>query len=285
MSDVKPFAFVLMPFDEEFDDLYKFGIKRTAESLGVVAERVDEQHFSESILERVYRQIENCDFVIADMTGRNANVFYEVGYAHAKGKKCALITQSAGDIPFDLKHHTHVIYDGSIGDLENKLSAKLAWLVDETKKAKQNSIAVKHRSGFGFLDRSEYRHTGSFELEVTLKNPSGARSPEIEAFYFITSRNWGLSIEKVACATDDFKDQNGRALRKHFVPANIRRLSPGAFAQIKPNLSHDFWTKWSGLEIAETYTSKGTIKMEVVTSEGTLNFDLPVNVEFDEIPF
>jgi len=57
MSELKPFAFVLMPFDEKFKDIYKFGIKAVANEIGVVAERVDEQHFSETILERVYRQI------------------------------------------------------------------------------------------------------------------------------------------------------------------------------------------------------------------------------------
>jgi hypothetical protein len=55
------------------------------------------------------------------MTGKNPNVFCEVGYAHAKGKLCALITQNASDIPFDLKHHTHIIYKETIGNLVEKL--------------------------------------------------------------------------------------------------------------------------------------------------------------------
>ena len=78
---VKPFAFVLMPFEAGFDDIYKLGIQATAKDCGIVAERVDEQSFSETILERIYRQIGSADFIIADMTGRNPNVFYEVGYA------------------------------------------------------------------------------------------------------------------------------------------------------------------------------------------------------------
>ena len=102
----KPFAFVLMPFDDAFDDIYKLGIQATATECGVVAERVDEQTFSETILERIYRQIENADFIIADMTRRNPNVFYEVGYAHARGKLCTLLTQSVDDIPFRSEEHT-----------------------------------------------------------------------------------------------------------------------------------------------------------------------------------
>ena len=75
MCAPKTFAFVLMPFDSTFDDIYRFGIKETASSLGIVAERVNEQIYQEGILERIYRQIETADIVIADMTGKNPNVF------------------------------------------------------------------------------------------------------------------------------------------------------------------------------------------------------------------
>lgn len=101
---IKPFAFVLMPFASEFDDIYKFGIQAVALECSVVAERVDEQIYSETMLERIYRQIDAADFIIADLTGKNPNVFYEIGYAHAKGKPCTLLTQRTDDIPFDLKH-------------------------------------------------------------------------------------------------------------------------------------------------------------------------------------
>jgi len=107
-----------MPFTSDFDDIYKLGIQAAATECGVIAERVDEQTYTETILERIYRQIDTADFIIADMTGKNPNVFYEVGYAHARGKLCTLLTQSTDDIPFDLKHHRHIIYNGSIKTLK-----------------------------------------------------------------------------------------------------------------------------------------------------------------------
>ena len=111
----KPFAFVLMPFAKEFDDVcYLLGIKPACETAGAYAERVDDQIFHESILQRIYNQISKADIIIADMTGRNPNVFYETGYAHALGKPVILLTRSSDDIPFDLKHYTHIVYEGRI---------------------------------------------------------------------------------------------------------------------------------------------------------------------------
>ena len=117
----KPFVFVLMPFDRSFDDIYQLGIKAACHEVGAYSERVDEQQYDGSILERVYNQISKADLLIADMTGRNPNVFYEVGYAHALGKRVILLTQRSEDIPFDLKHFPHIIYGGSITGLKDQL--------------------------------------------------------------------------------------------------------------------------------------------------------------------
>ena len=109
MSTVKPFVFVLMPFESSFDDIYKVGIKAVCKELDIYCERVDEQIFEENILDRIYNQIIKSDIVIADMTGKNPNVFYEVGYAHALNKRVILLTQKTDDIPFDLKHYSHIV--------------------------------------------------------------------------------------------------------------------------------------------------------------------------------
>ena len=83
--------------------------------MGVYAERIDEQIFSEGILDRIFNQISKADVIVADMTGkRNPNVFDQVGYAHALGKIVILLTQNTDDIPFDLKHRQHTVYGGKI---------------------------------------------------------------------------------------------------------------------------------------------------------------------------
>lgn len=123
----KPFVFTLMPFFQSFDDIYKLGIKATCEELNSYCERVDEQIFQGSILDRIINQITKADVIVADMTGRNPNVFFEVGYSKALDKKLILLTASAEDIPFDLKHYTHVVYDGSIIKLKDKLKTHLQY--------------------------------------------------------------------------------------------------------------------------------------------------------------
>jgi hypothetical protein len=143
----KPFVFVLMPFDAKFEDIYKFGIKGAAAEAGAYAERLDEQVFSEGMLDRIFNQISKADVVVADMSERNPNVFYEVGYAHALGKIVLLITSNAKDIPFDLKHRQHTVYGNKIDYLRKELVPKLIWAIAES----------KNRQGMTSLERISVR--------------------------------------------------------------------------------------------------------------------------------
>ncbi len=137
----KPFIFVLMPFDTSFDDIYKFGIQGAANEVGAYAERLDEQIFTEGMLDRIFNQISKADVIVADMTGRSPNVFYEVGYAHALGKIVLLLTQKTEDIPFDLKHRQHTVYSGSIDTLKSELVTKLQWAIGESRKKLELGIS------------------------------------------------------------------------------------------------------------------------------------------------
>src|SRR5258708_39246269 len=103
----KSFVFVLMPFDAAFDDIYKFGIKGAADDGGAYAERVDEQTFTEGILERIFKQLSKAGVIGADMTRRNPNVFHEVGDPHALGTAALRPTQNAADRPCDPQHPSH----------------------------------------------------------------------------------------------------------------------------------------------------------------------------------
>ncbi len=282
MSELKTFAFVLMPFDSQFQDIYKFGIKETANNSDIIAERVDEQHYTEQILERIYRQIESSDFIIAEMTGRNPNVFYEVGYAHAKSKLCILIAQKPDDIPFDLKHHPHIIYDGTIGDLKSKILPKLEWMKEETRRRKIKTITLSVKCEDADLEKTKYRHTGSFNLIANLKNFSEIRSPEIEAIYLKTKNFWTLTVSNIECPSNPVEKKDSL---RHFIAPPIKRLSPGAFAQVKIGFKKQFWSHFTGQEPSEIYSSKGNLEFEIATSEGTFFENHAIDVKFEEFPF
>jgi hypothetical protein len=123
----KPFVFVLMPFEAKYDDIYKLGIKSACEEAGTYCERLDEQIFSERMLDRIYNQISKADVIVADVSDRNPNVFYEIGYAHALGKIVVLVTKRTEDIPFDLQHHFHIVYGDSISKLKQELRPRVSY--------------------------------------------------------------------------------------------------------------------------------------------------------------
>lgn len=103
-------VFVIMPFTENWSDsVWNHAIKPIVESLGLNAVRADNL-YGQNIMEDVWKGILQSSIVIADITGRNANVFYELGIAHTLGKRVILLTQNVDDIPFDLKHLRHIIY-------------------------------------------------------------------------------------------------------------------------------------------------------------------------------
>jgi len=137
----KKFVFVLMPFADSFRDVYQIGIKPACRDAGAYCERVDEQIFHESILEQVYNQIAKADLIVADMTGRNPNVFYRVGYAHALSKKTILLTANSDDIPFDLQDYPHIIYKNSIADLKSELERRVSWYLNHADTAVHNATS------------------------------------------------------------------------------------------------------------------------------------------------
>ncbi|RJG45463.1 hypothetical protein [Mesorhizobium sp. DCY119] len=283
MTTPKPFAFVLMPFDAAFDDIYKLGIKEVASQLGVVAERVDEQIYAEGMLERIYRQIDAADFIIADMTGRNENVFYEVGYAHAKGKLCTLLTKSTKDIPFDLKHHRHLVYGDSIQTLRAKLATEIAWLKSEAEKKKSSYFSVSVKSAEGSLTKVSWADTGSIEIVIDIHNNTDKKSPEIEAIYLHTRKGWKFSQSQEECPSTDSNLEDYE--KRNFVKASNNRLSPGGWAQIRVSGERTLWTNFGKKERKESYTIRGRVLLEIVTAEGTFQQKLNLEIELDEIPF
>ena len=177
----RPFAFVLMPFSPEFDDTYELAIQPACDAGGAYAERVDKQIFSGSILERVYNQISKADLIVADMSERNPNVFYEVGYAHALGKATILLTKSTDDIPFDLRHYPHIVYNDRLADLKRDLEARVHWHIENPQNGKNETSNVLVRTNGVLLNEKRIVPavaTGNsigFHINVEIQNQADRR--------------------------------------------------------------------------------------------------------------
>jgi hypothetical protein len=116
----KKSVFVAMPFSEEFEDVYQFGIYGAVRKCGYVCEKVDESVFAGSIVERIMDGIKNAEFVIADLTMEKPNVYLEVGYAWGTQKPVLLIAREGHKLHFDLSHHKCIFYK-TIGKLAESL--------------------------------------------------------------------------------------------------------------------------------------------------------------------
>ncbi len=126
-SAAKPHVFVAMPFAEEMEDVYHYGIQSPVNAAGYLCERVDIVPFSGDILDRIKERIETASFVVAELTGANPNVFLEVGYAWGKDRPTILLVQDAAKLPFDVRGQRCLIYK-NIRDLEKRLAEELEGL-------------------------------------------------------------------------------------------------------------------------------------------------------------
>ena len=109
-STALPHAFVIMPFEAEFDEMYREFIVPTFEEGGFTVSRADENLDQANILRTIVGQIRDCDIVIADLTGANPNVYYELGVAHTMKKPVILLTQDIEGLPFDIKSYRVIQY-------------------------------------------------------------------------------------------------------------------------------------------------------------------------------
>jgi nucleoside 2-deoxyribosyltransferase len=281
--ETKIFAFILMPFDTAFDDIYRLGIKETASQFEIKAERVDEQIFQEGILERIYRQIKAADLVIADMSGQNPNVFYEVGYAHALGKLCVLMTNDAADIPFDLKHHRHIVYGDSISKLKERLGEELAWAKNEITNVQASRVKVVLKNTFGNLEKTKYYAKGMVDIKIDLLNESSMPSADIEAIYFYSGKGWTLIQDGRECPSTDSDIPDFTA--RHFLTPPLRKLHKNSWAQLKFEANKILAWASDGDVLKDSYRVTGRSVVRLVTSEGNFDYELSLDVTVDEIPF
>lgn len=122
-------VFVIMPFREPFNSYYTSLVKPAIESAGGVAIRADDIFKPNAFLQTIWTCILDARLLVAEMTGMNANVLYELGLAHAINKPVIMITQSMDHIPADLRHINAIVYDTTAPDWGAKLSSAIQRMI------------------------------------------------------------------------------------------------------------------------------------------------------------
>ena len=182
MPEARPFCFVIMPFRAELNYFYLY-LKRHVEDIhNIDCERGDAQILTKPVLEKIADYIRKADVLIADCTGRNPNVFYELGVAHASDKKVILISQDAvEEAPVDIRHFEFIRY--TLADhssftaqldnaLRNVFADRYANLFDEAVKIfasfrKETGSNVLAASRESFISRmSTFERTQQLQLGI-----------------------------------------------------------------------------------------------------------------------
>lgn len=132
-------AFVLMPFAEELSDVYRCLIADGLAKAGYEVKRADDILSQNNILNDIVSGIVSSDLIVADLTGANPNVYYELGIAHALNKNVILLTQDIEELPFDLRSYRVVSYSVHFAKM-NQAKEELCELA---------SAAIKGKLPFG----------------------------------------------------------------------------------------------------------------------------------------
>ena len=110
-NGIKPKCFIIMPFGGWFDKYYFEIYVPAIEDAGFEAKRADDLYRPGNIVNDIWKYTKESTVILADLTNKNPNVFYELGLAHAITKPAVLITASMEDVPFDLRSLRVIEYD------------------------------------------------------------------------------------------------------------------------------------------------------------------------------
>ena len=127
-------VFMIMPFNNDATKVY-LGCKEPIESMGLMLKKSDDEYVIDDLLRHIIKLILSSEYIIANLDGKNPNVFYELGIAHSLGKKTILISSfPPSEIPFNVSNRNIIFYK-DIDDLANKLKNVFHFLRGEDHEA------------------------------------------------------------------------------------------------------------------------------------------------------
>lgn len=124
-------CFIIMPFGGWLDDYYTTIYRPAIEAAGLEPHRADDLFRPSTIVNDIWAYTRRAKLLLADLTGKNPNVFYELGLAHALAKPAVLVAQSMEEIPYDLRALRIILYDKNAPDWGAILRDKIKSAIKE----------------------------------------------------------------------------------------------------------------------------------------------------------
>ena len=188
-------VFVLMPFGEPWSDRIWESIQRIIKGKGLRAERADNRH-GPVVTEDIWRGIIEARIILADVTGWNPNVFYELGISHTVGKDVILITQPSGRLPFDTQGYRHIIYSDNpagIKVLETEIPLKVEHYL--TRKHQERPVENVHKPSKKEIINSWNALTNNWDPPLPsmetkdLRSTAGALKKRMKQYVYVLSES------------------------------------------------------------------------------------------------
>lgn len=141
-------CFVIMPISDvdgyekgHFSRVYDYLIKPACEAAGYKVERADDTAKTNMIIVDILQKAVKYDMAICDISARNANVFYELGFRQAFNKKTVLIKDNKTDMPFDISSIRTLSYNSNLRiDEVNNSVQEIQKAILETEKADSKDV-------------------------------------------------------------------------------------------------------------------------------------------------
>lgn len=138
-------CFVMMPFDEWKNRYYKEIFVPAIKDAGLEPVRADDLFVTGSVMEQIWEQIQKAKVLVAELTDKNPNVFYELGLAHASTKPVVFVSAKLEDVPFDLRHLRVILYDTREPHWADRLRKNITQYLRNTREDPTKSIPQPFR--------------------------------------------------------------------------------------------------------------------------------------------
>lgn len=276
-------AFVIMSFSSDFDDIYNLGIKESCKKLGIKAVRLDEQIFDEGMLEKIYEEIHSSDLIIAELSNKNSNVFYELGYAHALLKKCILLTQEIDNIPFDLKHKRHIKYK-NLTELKPKLNKELSFyktLIEEDKKI---PVSIETNLDGELEITNGTRKDAIVNFGIDIYNRANKPIQNINSIVIHFNTNWEIDFnnERVVGSVSNLENYKWR----YYLKPPSSSIAKSGWMPVRLKMKKIIAYAYEEEFKIKTKRYGGKVNIEIITDHETYNIPISIKFSIEEgLPF